>query len=139
MLKMYKAVWSDKVKKPGKDEIIRQYEESGKLMYDATLSGDYKINNRENAKLTKLFKLFEQDTKLAEECITELLKSSNLVIRTKAAAYCLALRDRIDTAEAVLEEISNNPENGIFGFNAEMTLKVWKERGLLTIYQREDT
>lgn len=126
------------MKKPSKDEIIRQYEESGKLMYDATLSGDYKINNRENAKLTKIFKLFEQDRKLAEECITELLKSSNVVIRSKAAAYCLALRDRIDMAEIVLEEISNNPENGIFGFNAKMTLKVWKEKGLLTIYQRKD-
>lgn len=38
-----------------KDDIIKQYEESGKIMYEATLSGDYKANNREGAKLTRIF------------------------------------------------------------------------------------
>ena len=41
------------------DEIIEIYEKSGKLMYDATLSGDYKTNNREGKRLTKIYKLFE--------------------------------------------------------------------------------
>lgn len=126
------------MKKMSKESIVQQYEESGKLMYDATLSGDYKTNNKEAAKLVKIFKLFEQDRKLAEECIAELLKSKNVVIQTKAAAYCLALGNQIDIAENVLAEISNNPQNGIFGFNAKMTLQVWKEKGILTIYQKKD-
>lgn len=44
-----------------KDDIIKQYEESGKIMYEATLSGDYKANNREGAKLTRIFKRLEKD------------------------------------------------------------------------------
>ena len=75
---------------------------------------------------------------MADICIPELLNSSNVVIRTKAAAYCLALRERIEIAEAVLEEISSNPQNGIFGFNAKMTLQVWREKGELSIYQKKD-
>ena len=43
-------------------------------MYQATLSGDYKTNNREGDKLVKIFKVFEQDRDLAKECIMELLK-----------------------------------------------------------------
>ena len=43
------------------DEIVEIYEKSGKLMYDATLSGDYKTNNREGKRLTKIYKIFEAD------------------------------------------------------------------------------
>lgn len=107
-------------------------------MYLATLSGDYKTNNREGQKLLKLFKLFEKDHDLAVECIGELLKSNNVVIRTKAAAYCLALGINIATGESVLEEIAADPENGIFGFNAKMTLAEWKKKGVLTLYQKRE-
>lgn len=124
------------MKKFDTDNIIHQYEESGKIIYQATLDGDYKKNNREGVKLIKFFKLFEQDRELARECITELLKGNNVVVRTKAAAYCLALNERTDTAESILEEISNTPQYGIFSFNAKMTLKVWRESGKLEIYKK---
>ena len=117
-----------------KQHIIEQYEKSGKIMYDATLNGDYKKNNREGAKLTKIFKYFEQNRELAYECISEMFNSKNVVVKTKAAAYCLALNERTALAEQVLEEIANEPSNGILGFNAEMTLKVWKKQGFLKIY-----
>lgn len=120
-----------------KNSIIQQYEESGKIMYQATLDGDYKKNNIEGNKLTKIFKQLEQDREMSEDCISELLKSKNVVVRSKAAAYCLALKDRTDIAERVLEEISDNPNNGIFGFNAKMTLKVWREKGELEIYKKK--
>ena len=67
-----------------------------------------------------------------------MLSSQNVVIRTKAAAYCLALNENIDMAEKVLSEISNNEENGIFGFNAKMTLDVWKKQGYLQIYPKKE-
>lgn len=123
--------------KLSKTSILQQYEESGRIMYEATLSGDYKTNNKEGDKLIKIFKIFENDRKLAHECIAELLKSSNVVVRTKAAAYCLALNEATKIAEDVLEEIANNKRNGIFGFNAKMTLQVWRENGKLEIYQKE--
>lgn len=117
--------------------IIQQYEESGKLMYYATLNGDYKTNNKERDKLLKIFKIFEKNRGLANECIEELLKSNNVVVRTKAAAYCLALNENTTIAEKILEEISSKKENGIFGFNAKMVLKVWHDNGKLELYQKK--
>lgn len=55
-------------------------------------------------------------------------------MRTEAAAYCLALKENVDVAIKILTEISEDGTNGIFGFNAEMTLKVWNDRGYLKMY-----
>lgn len=120
-----------------KIEIIAQYETSGKIIFDATYSGNYRTGNREGKKLLKIFKMFEKNPEFARECIAELLNSDSVVVRIKAAAYCLALRQDIERAECVLEEISNNHDYGIFRFNAEMTLKVWREKGELQIYQKK--
>ena len=123
--------------KKDKAEIIEQIEASAKIRYAATLSGDYKANNKEGPKIRRIFKMFEKDEAFAMACISELLESKNVVVRTDAAAFCLALRQNIPLAEKVLEEISDDPTNGIFGFNAEMTLKVWRENGELNIYQKK--
>lgn len=64
-----------------------------------------------------------------------MFNSKNVVVRTKAAAYCLALNERTEIAEMVLKEIAENESNGIFGFNAKMTLQVWEKNGYLKIYQ----
>lgn len=122
------------MKKYTLDEIVTCFEESGKLMYDATLSGDYKTNNREGKKLTNFFKLFEKEPEFGHQCIDVLLNSDNVVIKSKAAAYCLALNYNVTNAVSLLSSIANDPKNGIFGFNAKMTLKVWKENGCLKIY-----
>ena len=47
----------------------------------------------------------------------------------------IALNENIDIAIEVLSEISSKKENGIFGFNAKMTLDVWKKQGYLRIYE----
>ena len=117
--------------------ILNQYEKSGKIMYEATLCGDYKANNREGKKLIKIFKKFEKDHDMAMQCIPELMKSDNVVIRSKAAAYCLSLKIYIKEAEAVLTEIGEDNENGIFGFNARMTLQVWRKQGYLKVYPEQ--
>lgn len=77
------------------------------------------------------------DLTLTRECIAELLNSDCVVVRIKAAAYCLALRQDVEIGESILEEISSNHDYGIFRFNAEMTLKVWREKGELQIYQKK--
>lgn len=122
------------MKKYTLDEIIDIYEKSGKLMYDATLSGDYKTNNREGKRLTQIYKIFESDNEYGYKCIDRLIESNNVVIKTEAAAYCLSLDYNTDYAVSVLQEIAENPDAGIFGFNAEMTLKVWREKGYLKLY-----
>lgn len=68
------------------------------------------------------------------DCIRDMMCSENIVVRTKAAAYCLALNENVDEAEKILLEIGNEEKNGIFGFNANMTLEVWKEQGYLRMY-----
>ena len=125
------------MKQMDKEEIIKQYETSGKIIYNATYSGDYKTNNREGRKLLKIFKMFEQNPEFARECIRELMDSENVVVRIEAASYCLALQQDVKTAEHLLEQISNNHNYGIFRFNAEMTLKVWREKGELRLYQKK--
>ncbi len=117
-----------------KESILKQYEESGKILYKSTLEGDYNAGNREGKKLIKIYKLLEKDKEFAWECISEMLKSSNVVVRAKAASYCLALNIHTDIGQATLMKIRDDESNGIFSFNAKMTLKVWEEEGRLQIY-----
>ena len=116
------------------ESVLLQFESSGKLMYDATLTGDYKTNNREGAKLIRIFKEFESNPGLYQKCLPILLTNPNIVIRSKAAAWCLALNWNIDEALRTLEEAAQ--EDTIFGFNAEMTLKVWHQQGYLKVYSK---
>jgi len=93
-----------------KEDILKIYEESGKIIYQATLDGNYKLNNKEGKKLIKYFKYFETNRPFALSCISDMLSSENVVVRTKAAAYLLALNEDIDVAKSILSEISDNNE-----------------------------
>ena len=125
------------MKQMDKEAVIRQHEESGQLIFDAACCGDYKTHNREGSKLIRIFKMLEKNPDLAMACIDELLKSDNVVARTYAASYCLALKRNVETGERELEAIMQNPANRIFCLNAEMTLKVWREKGELQLYQKK--
>ena len=117
------------------EDVVQEFEKSGELIYQANLSGDYKTNNREWERLTKHYRAFEKDLELGHCCIDRLIESSNVVVKTYAAAYCLALSYNVERAVSVLEEIASDPGNGIFRLDAEMTLKVWRKQGYLKIYQ----
>lgn len=119
-----------------KEEVLKRFEASGKIIYQATLDGNYKVNNREGKKLIRIYKYFENDKEFAWNCIKDMLSSENVVVRTDAAAYCLSLNLNIDNAINVLSEIGSDKGNGIFGFNARMTLDVWKKQGYLQIYPK---
>ena len=124
------------MKKYSKEEVIKLCKQCCEIMHEATLNGDYKANNKAGEKLIKVFKYFENNREFAMDCIEELIKNDdNVVLKSKMAAFCLALGENINEAEKILYEISNKKENGIFAFNAKMTLKVWKEEGFLKLYQ----
>lgn len=125
------------MKQMDKNEIINQYETSGKIMFEEIHNGDWKKHDREGAKLLKIFKMFEKNPDFAMECIEELLKSKNVVVRSEGAAYCLALKRNIEAGERILEEISREPSYRLYQLNAEMTLKVWREKGELQLYQKK--
>jgi len=124
------------MKQISEDAVIEQYISSCRIMYDATLSGDYKTSNAEGKQIISVFKLLEKDLQFAEDCLVTLLKNDNVVVKTKAAAHCLALNIKINEAIRVLEFTARDEKNGIFGFNAQMTLDVWRKQGYLKVYQK---
>lgn len=117
-----------------KNEVLLQIEMSAKVLLDTVNTGDYKKGNRENKKLIKIFKCFEKDLSFATDCISEMYKSTNIVVISKACAYSLALGIDVDRAIRTLETISNDKKYGIYRLNAEMTLKAWNENKKLSIY-----
>ena len=86
--------------------------------------------------MIKLFKYLEHNIPFAEQTLPLLFENENAEVRTMAAAHCLALEIHIQKAEETLEAAANDKSTGIFGFNAEMTLKVWREQGYLKMYQK---
>lgn len=115
---------------PTVDEVVTVFEEAGVVMQEATLSGDYRKNNRQRKKLEKYYKLYAECPELCHACIDRLIESENVVTRTNAAACSIAFDYELDRAKAVLQDIASARKD-IFGFNAEMTLKVWKKQGYL--------
>jgi hypothetical protein len=119
-------------------DVIEQYIETCGVLRETTLSGDYKRGNKEGKKIVKIFKILENDIDLANLSLPQLFNDENVVARTTGAADCIALNIQVDEAERVLEEVAKDEANGIFGFNAEMTLKVWREQGYLQVYKEQE-
>jgi hypothetical protein len=117
--------------------VINQYVKTCDILSETTLEGDYKRGNKEGEKVVDIFKILENNIELANITLPLLFNNENVSTRSKAAAHCIALNIRVNEAEAVLEEIARDEGNGIFGFNAEMTLKVWRDRGYLLVYPEQ--
>lgn len=107
------------------------------LIYIYIKAFDYRVEKLSNTEKTHLMNSLNTIEQVL--LLLPLLKSDNVVVRTKAAAYCLALEINILEAERILQEIRDNPENRIFGFNAGMVLKVREKDGKLSIYQKRIT
>jgi hypothetical protein len=121
-------------KKISKQTIISQYIETCDVLKETTLNGDYKRGNKEYKKIIKVFKIIELDLALAEESLPCLFDNENVVTRAKAASHCIALNLKVEDAKKVLQDIADDECNGIFGFNAKMTLQVLHEQGFLKVY-----
>lgn len=107
------------------------------MIYIYIKAFDYRVEKLSNTEKTHLMNSLNTIEQVL--LLLPLLESDNVVVRTKAAAYCLALEINILEAERILQEIRDNPENRIFGFNAGMVLEVWKKDGKLSIYQKRIT
>lgn len=66
-----------------------------------------------------------QDKAEAEEILIALMNNEHLNIQTLAAAEALRHNLLTDKAEALLEKVAAE-EKGLIGFEAKMTLKVWR-------------
>lgn len=114
--------------------LINEYIENATIQGEATLDGDYKRGNKAVKKLTKIYKLMEQDDQLAIQILEVLFKDENINIRLCASAHAIGLKLNISQAIALLEEISANSNAGILGFDAEMSLKTYYKQGYLKFY-----
>ncbi len=126
------------MKKYTKEDIIQRFETSCDILYRCSETGDYKTGNKEQPKLVRIFKYFEENREFAMECLKELLTKESVVVTNKAAAWCLALNENVDEAERILLSNSKKEEAGIFQLEAEMTLKVWKSQGYLCVYEGQE-
>ena len=126
------------MKKNTKEDIIQRFEASCDIQYRCSENGDYKTGNKEQTKLLRIFKFFEENRELAMECLKELLKKESVVVTTKAAAWCIALNENIDESVRILYENSQKQGIGIYRLNAEMTLNVFKARGYLLVYEDQE-
>lgn len=126
------------MKKYTKEDIIQRFETSCDILYRCSETGDYKTGNKEQPKLVRIFKYFEENREFAMECLKELLTKGSVVVTNKAAAWCLALNENVDEAERILLSNSKKEEAGIFQLAAEMTLKVWKSNGYLLVYENQE-
>jgi len=99
---------------------------------EASNVGNFKIANREYAKLTRIYRKFEKDHALAESMINELLKNPNRHVLGWASAHALGLNINVEKAEKILEDLSIMTDLGINRLGSEMTLKEWRKKGKLT-------
>jgi len=111
--------------------IVEQYIEYSNIEGQSKLDGDCKIGNKMSKKLTKLEAYLEDNNDLAKIVLKELIKSNSIRARTLASVESLRLDMYVEESLKVLEEISNNEELGILSFGAEISLKIWKEKGYL--------
>ena len=115
-------------------KIRNQYITSLLIIERSNLDGEYKIGNKEGKKIIKLFRQLEVNIDLAKEVLSSLFEHESLKVKICAAAHCLALEIFEKESVDILERIVELNER-VFSFEAEMTLKVWREQGFLKVYQ----
>ena len=69
----------------------------------------------------------EQDIKIAKQMLDVLLEHENINVRIWASGMALDLNYKTELAKKTLKSISQMPDAGILGLNAEMSLKVRKQ------------
>ncbi len=110
---------------------VAQYRELAIQHRDGTREGRQRKTNQAYDKLTKLFRMLQNDDSLAENTLPILLCDDDVKVRTLAAAHSLGLKKYVSEAQNILEETARIKELGLLSFNAKMTMEVWKKQGYL--------
>ena len=110
-----------------------EFTNAAKLRDEAIKVGDSKTANRQYTILKRIFNKAQKDMVSAKEFYERLRNDKDTSVQIAACAYSLALGLDIAEAESILATLSQNTGIGISRLEAEMTLKVWKERGYLKV------
>ena len=133
----YKNVWRKlSLKELEKEDIVNTYIKIGTKCYEAIINEKFKKRNKYYPKIVKLYKYLEKNIDIAKEIYPQLLEHENITVKSIVCSHCLALEIYTKEAENILQEISKDEKNKVSAFEAEWTLKVWKE-GNLTIYRKK--
>lgn len=114
--------------KMDKSKLIEEFVQNAVIQGKATYDGDYKKGNIASNKLFKITAIIKKDFKLAKSMLDELLYNSEPNVKIWASGIALDIGYKSNEAERILTELSKKPELGILGLNAEMSLKVRKDR-----------
>jgi septation ring formation regulator EzrA len=90
-----------------------------------------KKHNKAMKELAKLFSEVSNNQEIAEKLYSELMDSDDERVKSIAAAHSLGMNINLTKAQKTLKEISQKSNEPLSRFNAEMTLKTWKEQGYL--------
>lgn len=105
-------------------QIINQYLETGIVLSETALNGDYKRGNKIAKENRKVFAILGQNPDLAMQVLMQVMNSDNDKARSIAAADAIRLNIMVKQAIDVLEEVAKRSD--IIGFEAKTALKVWR-------------
>ena len=105
-----------------KNALIERYIQAAQAHGAATQRGDYKEANCQHDRIIKALKGLRALPEGEREALLEMLRNYDANVRAWAATYLLFLAP--DIAVPMLEEIAAEP--GIVGFNAEVTLREFR-------------
>ena len=105
-------------------EMIEQYIETGRVITETTMSGDYRKGNVIAKKNAKVFEQLSKNRSLAIHVLSAVMNSDVDQARSLAASAAIQLEILIEESIAVLKEIEKRDD--MVGFGAEMALKRWR-------------
>ncbi len=111
--------------------IKQKYFENAISHWQASDKGNYRVANRAYYELSKIYQQLSKDKKFAELFLKDMLQSEELSVQLWAATHSLGLNVNVNMAIETLERISQMEKIGINRFDAEMTLKEWKNNRLI--------
>ncbi len=105
----------------GVDEVVRRYVDAAAAHHEATVTGDFRRGNPQHDIVAAAYR--ELRRRGDEQVLLPLLEHPDPGVRSWAAAHALEFSP--GEGERVLEALAG--EEGIEGFNAQMTLQTWRE------------
>lgn len=118
-------------------QIKRQYIDAALLHPRASDEGDYRDYRTANTQARTLKRIYQkiESGSMDSAILLELSRHESISVRGWAAAHILGLKQELEKAEGVLDDIATmsgkSVEENLVIFDAQMVLKIWKERGYL--------
>ena len=95
---------------------------------DSTYEGDYTRGNKASKKLFQIGNYLRENHELAPEVLDTLIFHENPNVRIWSCGIALDIGYRTNESETILASIANDPNTGILGLNAKMSLEVRKSK-----------